>query len=115
MCHLVLLLPVFALPVFWLLPLSVATPVYAAVAVISLVLYAYTFRAMRQPHLNGAEAMLGETGSVVDVGEGGARLFFHGELWRADVEGEPLAVGDEARIVGIEGLRLRVRRQSVDG
>lgn len=110
MCHVVLLLPVFALPVFWLLPLSVATPVYAAVAVISLIFYAYTFKAMRQPRLNGAEAMLGQTGSIVDIGEDGATLFFHGELWRADVNGEPLAPGDEALIVGIEGLRLKIRR-----
>lgn len=112
MCHLMLFLPVFALPVFWLLPLYAATPVYAAIAVISLILYAYTFKAMRQPHLNGAEAMLGETGSVVEASERGATLFYHGELWRAEVEGAPLAPGDEALIVGIEGLRLRIRRRT---
>ncbi len=38
MCHLLLLLPVVALAVFWLLPLSVAFPVYAlAVGEIALV------------------------------------------------------------------------------
>jgi membrane protein implicated in regulation of membrane protease activity len=99
------------LPVFWLLPLSAATAVYAAIAAISLVLYAYTVKAMRQPHLNGAEAMRGETVSVVQVGERGATVFFHGELWRADVEGAPLVPGDEALIVGIEGLRLKIRRE----
>ncbi len=111
MCHLVLLLPVFALPVFWLLPLSWATPVYAAVAVVSLIFYSYAFKAMRQPRLNGAEAMVGETGSIVDAGESGATLFFHGELWRADVEGAPLVPGDEALIVGIKGLRLKITRK----
>jgi membrane-bound ClpP family serine protease len=67
---------------------------------------------MRQPRLNGAEGMLGEAGNVVQIGERGATLFFHGELWQADVEGGPLVPGDEALIVGIEGLRLRIRRKS---
>ncbi len=111
MCHLILFLPVFTLPVFWLLPLSVATPVYAAIAVISLILYAYTIKVMRQRRLNGAEGMLGETGSVFAVGEHGATLFFHGELWRADVDGVALSPGDEALIVGIDGLRLKIRRK----
>jgi membrane protein implicated in regulation of membrane protease activity len=65
---------------------------------------------MRMPRVNGAEGMLGETGRVVGVGERGATLFFHGELWSADVEGELPAAGDAARIVGIEGLRLRIKR-----
>lgn len=112
MCHLVLFLPVFALPVFWLLPMSLAAPLYGAVAVVSLVLYAYTVKAMKQRRLNGAEGMLGEAGQVVETGEQGATLFFHGELWRADVEGEPLVPGDEALIVGIDGLRLRIRRKA---
>lgn len=112
MCHLVLLLPVFALPVFWLLPLPAAATIYGVIAVVSLVLYAYTVKAMRQPRLNGAEAMLGEAGRVVEIGERGVTLFFHGELWRADIEGDPLVPGDEALIVGIDGLRLRIRRKA---
>ena len=74
MCHLVLLLPVFALPVFWLLPPAVATVLYAAVAAISLVLYLYTFKAMRKPRLNGAEAMI-----VVQQEELGQQIHFNGQ------------------------------------
>jgi membrane-bound ClpP family serine protease len=55
--------------------------------------------------------LLGEEGRITEAGERGATLFFHGELWRADIDGEPLAPGDEALIVGIEGLRLKVRRK----
>lgn len=112
MCHLMLFLPVFALPVFWLLPLPAAATIYGVIAVVSLVLYAYIVKAMRQRRLNGAEGMLGEAGRVTEVGERGATLFFHGELWRADVDGEPLVPGDEALIVGIEGLRLTIRRKA---
>lgn len=59
MCHLLRFLPVFALPVFWLLPPALAASIYGVVAAVSLVLYAYTVKAMRQRQLNGAEAMLG--------------------------------------------------------
>ena len=110
MCHLLLGLPFLALPLFWLLPLELAAPAYAAAALIALGIYAYALKAMRMPRVNGAEGMLGETGRVVGVGERGATLFFHGELWSADVEGELPAAGDAARIVGIEGLRLRIKR-----
>ncbi len=111
MCHLLLLLPVIALPVLWLLSPMIAVPTYAAVALAALVFYAYAWKVMRMRRLNGAEGMLGEKGRVVQASGRQATLFFHGELWRAEVEGEPLALGDEALVVGIEGLRLRIRRR----
>ncbi len=43
MCHLVLLLPVIALPLFWLLPLSVAGPLYGAAAALAGVVYYYAW------------------------------------------------------------------------
>ena len=110
MCHLLLFLPFLVLPVFWLWPVSIAVPVYTAAALASGVLYWYMLKSARMPKLNGAEAMLGARGRIVDRQERGVTLFFHGELWWADTDGEPLAVGDEAVVVGIEGLRLRVRK-----
>lgn len=110
MCHLLLFLPFFMLPVLWLWPASVAVPVYAVAALVAGVLYWYALKSARMPKLNGAEGMLGARGRVVHSGEGYVKLFFHGELWSADADGEPLAVGDEAVVVGIDGLRLRVRK-----
>lgn len=110
MCHLLLLLPVLALPVFWLWPAWVAVPVYGAAALISGVLYWYAWKSARMPKLNGAEGMLGARGRVVQRGERSVTLFFHGELWSAEARGETLVVGDEAVVEGIEGLRLRVRK-----
>ena len=115
MCHLLLLLPFIALPVFWLWPASIAVPVYAAAALATGVLYWYWLKSARMPKLNGAEAMLGARGRVVGRQELRVTLFFHGELWRADADGEPIAVGDEAVVVGIEGLRLRVRKATAQG
>ena len=87
MCHVLLGLPLLALPVFWIWSLSVAAPVYGVVAVASLALYAYALKAMRMPRLNGAEAMVGASGTVA-------------------------AVGDQAVVVGVDGLRLRARKRS---
>ena len=110
MCHLLLLLPLLALPVLWLWPASVAVPAYTAAALLSGVLYWYAWKSAKMPKLNGAEGMLGVRGRVVHCGERSVTLFFHGELWSAETGGETLAVGDEAVVVGIEGLRLRVRK-----
>ena len=111
MCHLLLLLPLLALPVLWLLPASVSVPLYAAATLVSGLLYWYAAKSARMPKLNGAEAMLGARGRVVNSSKGSVTLFFHGELWSADVvRGEALAVGDEAVVVEIDGLRLRVRK-----
>jgi len=110
MCHVLLLLPFLALPVFWLWPASIALPVYGVAALVSGLLYWYLLKSARMPKLNGAEAMLGARGRVVDRQERGVALFLHGELWQADADGEALAVGDEAVVVGIKGLRLQVRK-----
>jgi membrane protein implicated in regulation of membrane protease activity len=109
MCHLLLFMPFLMLPVFWLWPASVAVPFYTLAAIASGVLYWYWLKSARMPKLNGAEGMLGARGRV-DRGERQVKFFFHGELWSAEADGDALAVGDEAVVVGIEGLRLRVRK-----
>ena len=110
MCHLLLLLPLLALPVLWLLPAPVAVPIYATAALVSGIVYWHAWESARMPKLNGAEGMLGARGRVANSGERSTMLFIHGELWSADATNEALAVGDEAIVVGIEGLRLRVRK-----
>jgi len=47
MCHLVLLLPLFGLTVFWLWPPAVAIPVYLVVLAVSAGVYYLTLVAMR--------------------------------------------------------------------
>lgn len=47
MCHLILLLPLLALPVFWLIPQSAAIPVYIAVLIVSGGAYYLAFRSVR--------------------------------------------------------------------
>lgn len=113
MCHLLLILPLIALPVFWIWPLYAALPVYLAVAGISGVIYWYALRVMRQPGQNGAEGMVGETGRIV-VGElGEMHVQIRNELWSA-VSPVPLHEGDRVKVVGAEGTRLQVLKLEAD-
>ena len=58
MCHLILLLPFFAVPLFWIFPFTTALPLYLFVLGISLFLYFKIFQAIRQEAKTGQEAML---------------------------------------------------------
>ena len=47
MCHLILVMPVVALPVLWLLPPSEGLPLYLVVLVVAGAVYWLAFKAMR--------------------------------------------------------------------
>ena len=68
-------------------------------------------RTQRQPSRVGAEGMRGKIGEVRRVVVAGRRVkvFVHGEYWDAETD-EPLAIGDRVEVVGVDGLRMRVRR-----
>jgi inner membrane protein len=109
MCHLVLLMPVLAIPLFWFAPLSVATPVYGLILIVSGWLYYLTVRAMRRPMKTGAEALVHSTGEVIGEEDGLFRVRAQSEIWSAWSK-DRLQPGDRIEIIDIEGLRLKVRR-----
>lgn len=113
MCHLPLLAPIFAIAFFWLWPISVAAPAYAVTVVFSVLLYALTLRVMRSPGRTGAEGLLLRTGEVVEHNAKGARIRISGEIWQA-VSSAPLRLGERVRVVGREGMTLRVRHVDDD-
>jgi membrane protein implicated in regulation of membrane protease activity len=109
MCHLVLFLPVFALPVFWLFPFETALPIYLVISAISLVLYFLIFKAMRMKPQVGREAMLGQTGVVIkDIAPEG-KIEYAAEIWNAMTDGRKFAVGEKVLIDGFWGLNLIVK------
>jgi membrane-bound serine protease (ClpP class) len=56
----------------------------------------------------GAQGLLGEAGQVLGaVGPGGGEVFVHGEYWQARAA-QPLPPGTRVRVVGVDGLTLRV-------
>ena len=109
MCHLILLLPFFGLPVFWLWPLSTALPVYFVILLLSAWVYYYTIAAMRRKVTIGPETLLHSRGEVVVKYGVRITVRIQGELWNAKSR-EELVPGDAIEVVGIDGLVLRVNR-----
>jgi len=103
------MLPVLGLAVFWLWPLSVASPIYAGIVVVSALVYRAMITGMRRPAVTGREGLLHEVGEIVDVSGHGLSVRIHGELWRARSR-DALATHDLVEVIDLQGLTLRVRR-----
>ncbi len=92
--------------------LSVVVPIALATVAITLLLVAGVVRSLRRPARTGGEGMLGKTARVLDEftphdGAFRGTVAVHGERWRA-VSPRPLPSNTTCRIVGREGLTLRV-------
>jgi membrane-bound serine protease (ClpP class) len=79
----------------------------AAVGVIMLVLATLVVRAMRRRPATGREGLLGAVGEVRTRVAPRGTVFVGGELWQAR-SGQPIDVGSAVRVVGVDGLTLRV-------
>lgn len=110
MCHLILALPLLALPVFWLLPPGAAIPLYGATLALTVGLFVLAVTAMREPVCTGAEALLHAVGTVRAIESRLVRVWVGSELWSGEAAAEGVAVGDVVEVIGIEGLTLRVRK-----
>jgi membrane protein implicated in regulation of membrane protease activity len=111
MCHLIFLAPILTLPLFWLLPLSLALPIWlTATATTGLIMWPVV-RALARPQAAGREAMVGIRGkALTDLNpEGLVRCL--GEVWSASAE-EPIAQGEQVRVLSVHRLRIRVGRQA---
>ncbi len=109
MCHIALLLPLLALPVFWIWPLSVSVPVYAVVVIVAALVYWYAVLAMRRPVETGAEGMIGQTGEVIEVHGTSVVVRIGSEIWNARSPAS-LRKGDNVAVIAVERLVLRVKR-----
>lgn len=115
MCHLLLLMPVVGLPVFWLVPLSFAIPAYIVIVLISGVLYWLIAISMRKRPETGAESLPGTEAEVVSKlspGHGAQYLVrSQGELWSAR-SADVLELGETVRIAALRGISLVVERRN---
>ena len=68
---------------------------------------ALALRSRRRPVVSGVEAMLGTTAEALEAFEREGWVRASGERWRAR-SAAPLACGERARIVAVEGLLLVV-------
>jgi membrane protein implicated in regulation of membrane protease activity len=116
MQHLIILLPIIGIIVFWLLPLGQAIPVYLVILVMSGLMYWAIIRAMRKRHENGAESLVGNKASVVSrlspQEEAQYIVRVRGELWSANSD-DDLKPGETVKILSVDGLTLQVSRQAV--
>ena len=84
----------------------------AALAVITTILAKIGISAHLAPPVTGRAGMIdsvGQTLSAISPGTSG-RVSTHGEIWTATSD-EEIAEGEPVRVVGVDGLRLTVRRE----
>ena len=111
-CHLVLFLPVFALPVFWFFPFETALPSYLIILGVSLFIYFKIFKAMRQQVLTGREGIVGKKGLVIEDIDPEGKIQYASEIWNARTSGNRFSKGEHVRICGIKRLMLQVEKLS---
>jgi membrane-bound serine protease (ClpP class) len=66
---------------------------------------------MQRP-TTGTSGLLHEVGEARTSIDPEGQVFVHGELWAAVASGPGIAAGERVRVIGIDGLRLRVERAS---
>ena len=64
--------------------------------------------ARRQPYAAGEESMVGHVGTVRESLNPDGMVFVDGALWQATATGGSLPAGTQVRVLGLDGLRLRV-------
>ena len=112
MCHLILAMPLLALPIFWLVPPDVSVPVYAVITLASVFVYMKVMGSMKKPVVTGNEALVGAHGEVVTVtGDNRYLVRANGELWTAR-GGAGLESGQQVVISSVEGLTLSIQPES---
>ena len=114
MCHLILFLPAFAMPVFWLFPFSTALPIYLMTVGLSFLIYINIFKAMRQQVQTGQEGMLGKKGLVIQDINPEGKIQYAGEIWDAKTKGDRFSRGDQVKICGVQGLVCLVEEISMN-
>lgn len=110
MCHILFVLPLISLPVFFLLPFYQAVVAYALVLLVSGAFYWLIWKDMQRPVTTGIEGMIGAVGQVVQRGERAHKVLVKGGIWDATCE-EHVAVGESVEIIGLDRMQLSVRKR----
>ncbi len=109
MCHLLFLAPIIALPIFWLLPMPLALPLYLALLGTTGLLLWPGIGALRQPQRAGREGMVGTRGDTLTEINPRGLVQCQGEI-REAIAREQIPAGARVRVLGVDRLRLRVER-----
>ena len=116
MWHLILLLPLFGLIVFLVMPLGLAIPVYLVILLVTGLMYWAILRALRRRPESGARSLIGTEAKVVSKlgakDEAQYQVKIRGELWAAKSH-DKLELGDTVSIISVDRLVLTVKRVDV--
>ncbi len=107
MCHLILAVPILALPIFWLVPPSQAIPIYLGVIGVTGLLLWPAMNALRRPPVTGREGMVGARGEALTDLRPEGLIRCQGEVWSA-TSADPVAAGKQVRVIGVNRLRAQV-------
>ncbi|HWT78320.1 MAG TPA: NfeD family protein, partial [Candidatus Methylomirabilis sp.] len=110
-CHLILFAPVLALPLFWLLPLPLALPIYGVVVGLTALIAWPVVTAMRRPTVTGSEGMRGAKGEALTELNPHGLIRCRGEVWSATAN-EPIPAGERVQVLAVDRLHARVVRQA---
>ena len=92
-------------------PLVIGVGIFLGLLFFGILMFA--LRALRAPTSMGVGSYIGKTGTARTVVEGsGGQVQLESELWSAEsVDGsEKIRKGDKVEVVGVKGLRLKVRK-----
>jgi len=97
---------------------TIAWPLIATVTVVSALFFfavvALALKARRRRVVSGEEEMIGAGGEALEDFDGGGRVRVHSEEWQAR-SGVALKRGQKIRVVGREGLILKVEPHNLEG
>lgn len=108
MCHILLLFPILALPIFFFLPLQTAATAYVVILLITAFLYFKIISALRSKVQTGLEAMINEEALVIEDIDPEGKVMFWSEIWRATASGKRFRKGEKVKIYGFNGLEAIV-------
>ena len=90
---------------------SIIFAAVAAVGAYSITIGYLVLRTQKGKKTLGSEGLVGEIGEARTALNPTGRIFVHGEHWTAEGEGD-IGAGEKVEVVGVDGLRLKVRRAS---
>jgi len=94
---------------------GVILPTVGVTAGLFLGVIAIGVRALGRRPMLGAAGLVGETGIARETLAPDGQVAVHGELWRAVAGDPPIEAGTRVKIVGVEGLTLKVVKDGDGG
>jgi membrane-bound ClpP family serine protease len=99
----------------WFLKVEISLPVIIAIGLVLgifiFILHRAIVPSLRRKRVTGAEGMIGLVGEVVESLTPGGVIRVGGEYWKAKSLDGDIETGEDVEILGIERLKLEVRRK----